>query len=113
MENLVGFDRYNGVDTLTVPELEPDTKDDVYKSAIAHNIEPHKCGDHHLYYYYPQRAGRNSCNRLGRFNKIMFVSTESTSSYEFASQFSLAILYTRKTPTHWRKPYRPRECLFE
>ena len=35
--------------------------------------------------------------RLGRCLRL-FVSTESTSSHEFASQFGLAFFYTRKTP---------------
>ena len=33
----------------------------------------------------------------------MFVSTDSTSSHEFVSQFGLSILYTRKTPKNVEK----------
>ena len=46
-----------------------------------------------------QTAGRHSGSRvrLGRCLKL-FISTESTYSHEFASQFGLAIFYTRKTP---------------
>ena len=53
---------------------------------------------------------------LARSSRVilkLFVSTDSTSSHEFASQFGLTIFYTRKTPKNSRKPYRPRECLFQ
>ena len=51
-------------------------------------------------------------DRLGRCLKL-FVSTESISCHEFASQFSLAIFYMRNTPKNSLKPCRPPECLFE
>ena len=51
-------------------------------------------------------------DHLGRCFKL-FVSTHSTSCHEFASQFGLAIFYTRKTPKTSKKPVRPRQCLFE
>ena len=41
-------------------------------------------------------------DRLGRCLKL-FVSTESKSCHEFASQFGLAIFYTRKTPKNYRE----------
>ena len=45
-----------------------------------------------------QTAGRNYCSRLRRCLKL-FVSTESTSSHEFVSQFGLAIcLYAKEHP---------------
>ena len=51
-------------------------------------------------------------DRLGRWLKL-FVSTDGPSSHEFASQFGLAIFYTRKTPKHYREDRisRPVECL--
>ena len=51
-------------------------------------------------------------DNLGKCLKL-FVSTESSSSHEFTSQFSLAIFYTRKTPKTSGKPDRQRACLFE
>ena len=50
-------------------------------------------------------------DRLGRCLKL-FVSTETISCHEFASQFGLANLYTRKTHKVSRIPSRPHECLF-
>ena len=41
-------------------------------------------------------------DRLGRCLKL-FVSTESTSSHELASQFGLDIFYTRKTPKKYHE----------
>ena len=49
---------------------------------------------------------------LGRCLKL-FVSTESTSSHDFASQFGVAFFYTRKTPQQLTEDLRPREWLFE
>ena len=61
-----------------------------------------------------QTAGRNSCarDRLGRCIKL-FVSTESTSCYEFASQFGLIFFIREKHPQLSRIPSRPRDYLFE
>ena len=47
---------------------------------------------------------------LGRCLKL-FVSTDSTSSHEFASQFGPAIFYTRKTHKSYREDRVPRKCL--
>ena len=41
----------------------------------------------------------------------LFVATDSTSSHEFASQFGLAFLYTRKTQKSYREDRVPRKCL--
>ena len=49
---------------------------------------------------------------LGRCLKLMFVSTDKTSSYEFASQFGLAIFMREKTQ-NVGDPCRPRVSLFE
>ena len=43
--------------------------------------------------------------RLGRCLKL-FVSTDSTSSYQFASPFGLAFFYMRKTPKNYREESR-------
>ena len=52
-------------------------------------------------------------DRLGRCLKL-FVSTESISCHEFASQFGLPIFFVReKHPKLPRIPSRPRQCLFE
>ena len=51
-------------------------------------------------------------DRLGRCLKL-FVSTDSISSQGFASQFRLALFYTRKTPKTAPKPCRLHECLFQ
>ena len=45
-------------------------------------------------------------DRLGKCLKL-FVSTEGTSSHEFAYQFDLAIFYTRKTPNHLAETVSP------
>ncbi len=47
---------------------------------------------------------------LGRCLKL-YVSTDSTSSHEFACQFGLAIFYTRKTHKTYREHRVPRKCL--
>ena len=57
-------------------------------------------------------------DHLGRCLKLVVgPSTDSTSCHEFASQFGLAIFYTRKTPKNSRQPSKHsrgrRECLFE
>ena len=49
-------------------------------------------------------------DRLGRCLNL-FVLTESTTSPEFASQFGLAIFYTRKTPKNHREDRVSRKCL--
>ena len=41
----------------------------------------------------------------------LFVSTDSTSSHEFASQFDLAIFYKRQTHKSYREDRVPRKCL--
>ena len=41
----------------------------------------------------------------------LFVSTDSTSSHEFASQFGLAFFYTRKTLKSYREDRVPCKCL--
>ena len=51
-------------------------------------------------------------DRLGRCLKL-FVSTDSTSSHELASQFGLAFFYTRKTLNTSGKPGRQCQCLFQ
>ena len=51
-------------------------------------------------------------DRLGRCLKL-FVSTESTSRHEFASQFGLEFFNTRKTLKPSGKPGRQCQCLFQ
>ena len=51
-------------------------------------------------------------DRLGRCLKL-FVSTDSISCHEFASQFGLAIFYKRKTSKTSGKSGHQRVCLFE
>ena len=46
----------------------------------------------------------------GRCLKL-FISTDSTSSHEFASQFGLAIFYMRKTHKSYHEDRVPRKCL--
>ena len=47
---------------------------------------------------------------IGRCLKL-FVSTDGTSSHEFASQFGLAFFYTWKTPKTYREDRPSRKCL--
>ena len=49
-------------------------------------------------------------DRLGRCLKLS-VSTESTSSHKFVSQFGLAFFYTRKTPKNYREDRPALKCL--
>ena len=49
-------------------------------------------------------------DRVGGCLKL-FVSTESTSSHEFASQFGLAFFYTWKTPKNYRENWVSRKGL--
>ena len=51
-------------------------------------------------------------DRLGRCLKL-FVSTESTSCHEFASQFGLEFVYMRKTLKTSEKPGHQCQCLFQ
>ena len=51
-------------------------------------------------------------DRLGRCLKL-FVSTDSTTCHEFASQFGLDICVREKHPNRSRIPRRIRYCLFE